>query len=156
MEWKVDRQSNKPLYQQVFDFIEQKISYGEFPPGTLLPSERKLAKRLNVNRMTIVHVYDKLHAVGLVERKRGSGTRVSTHKWGVLSKRSTNWRRYVEGSTFLPTYPLIKRIREAAKQLENGFDLASGELSSDLFPSQLLQSSLVDESFPNDLSYEHP
>lgn len=156
MEWKVDRQSNKPLYQQVFDFIEQKISYGEFPPGTLLPSERKLAERLNVNRMTIVHVYDKLHAVGLVERKRGSGTRVSTHKWGVLSKGSTNWRRYVEGSTFLPTYPLIKRIREAAKQLGNGFDLASGELSSDLFPSQLLQSSLVDESFPNDLSYEHP
>ncbi|MGR9522290.1 GntR family transcriptional regulator [Priestia megaterium] len=41
----------------------------------MLPSERKLAKRLNVNRMTIVHVYDKLHAVGLVERKRGSGTR---------------------------------------------------------------------------------
>ncbi len=86
MEWKVDRQSNKPLYQQVFDFIEQKISYGEFPPGTLLPSERKLAEQLNVNRMTIVHVYDKLNAVGLVERKRGSGTRVSTHKWGFYLK----------------------------------------------------------------------
>lgn len=156
MEWKVNRQSDKPLYQQIFDFIEQKIAYGEFPPGTLLPSERKLAEQLSVNRMTIVHVYDELQASGLVERKRGSGTQVSAHKWGILPKGITNWRKYVEGGSFLPTYPLIRRVREEAKQLEDGFDLASGELSADLFPSRLLQSSLIDESFPNDLSYEHP
>lgn len=156
MEWKVNRQSDKPLYRQIFEFIEQKIAYGEFPPGTLLPSERKLAEQLNVNRMTIVNVYDNLTASGLVERKRGSGTHVSTHKWGVLPKGITNWRKYVEGGSFLPTYPLIRRIREEAKQLEKGFDLASGELSADLFPSRLLQSSFIDQSFPNDLSYEHP
>lgn len=156
MEWKVNREADKPLYQQIFEFIEEKIAYGEFPPGSLLPSERKLAEQLNVNRMTIVHVYDELQASGLVERKKGSGTRVSTHKWGVLPKGITNWRKYVEGGSFLPTYPLIKRIREEVKRMENGFDLASGELSADLFPAHFLQSSFTEQPFPNDLGYEHP
>lgn len=156
MEWKVNRQSAIPLYQQIYEWIEQKIAYGEFPPGTLLLSERKLAEQLQVNRMTVVHVYEELHAAGLVERKRGSGTRVSGHKWGILPKGATNWRRYVEGNSFLPTYPLIKQIREKAKQMDSGFDLASGELSADLFPSSLLQASFLKEPFPSDLGYEHP
>ncbi|WP_445506128.1 MocR-like pyridoxine biosynthesis transcription factor PdxR [Niallia sp. 03190] len=156
MEWKVNREADKPLYQQIFEFIEEKIAYGEFPPGSLLPSERKLAEQLNVNRMTIVHVYDELQASGLVQRKKGSGTQVSTHKWGVLPKGVTNWRKYVEGGSFLPTYPLIRHIREAAKRMENGFDLASGELSADLFPTRILQSSFTKALFPDDLGYEHP
>ncbi|WP_338448043.1 PLP-dependent aminotransferase family protein [Niallia oryzisoli] len=156
MEWKVDRDADKPLYQQIFEYIEEKISYGEYPPETLLPSERKLAQQLNVNRMTIAHVYDELQASGLVERKKGSGTRVSSHKWGILPKGVTNWRKYIEGGSFIPSYPLIRRIRGEAKVMENGFNLASGKLSSDLFPSEYLQSVLSEHTFPSDLGYEHP
>ena len=103
MEWEVDREADKPLYQQIFEIIEEKIAYGELPSGSLLPSERKLAEQLKVNRMTIVHVYDELQASGLVERKKGSGTRVSTHKWVILPKGVTNWRKYIESGSFLPT-----------------------------------------------------
>jgi len=155
MEWKVNRDADKPLYQQIYEYIEEKISYGEYPPGSLLPSERKLAQQLNVNRMTIAHVYDELQASGLVERKKGSGTRVSSHKWGILPKGVTNWRRYIEGGSFIPSYPLIRRIRGEAKIMENGFNLANGKLSSDLFPTEYLQSVLSKQPFPNDLEYEH-
>src|SRR4051812_19920394 len=156
MEWEVDREADKPLYQQIFEIIEEKIAYGELPSGSLLPSERKLAEQLKVNRMTIVHVYDELQASGLVERKKGSGTRVSTHKWGVLPKGVTNWRKYIEGGSFLPTYPLIRRIREEAKGMKDGFNLASGELSADLFPNHFLQSSFTEHMFPDNLGYVHP
>lgn len=156
MEWNVDRQASKPLYQQIFEIIEEKIAYGEFPPGSLLPSERKLAERLNVNRMTVVHVYDELQASGLVERKKGSGTRVSTHKWGILPKGVTNWRKYIEGGSFLPTYPLIRKIREEAKKMKDGFILSSGELSADLFPAHFLQASFAEQTFPGNLGYVHP
>ncbi|MDP4157306.1 MAG: aminotransferase class I/II-fold pyridoxal phosphate-dependent enzyme, partial [Bacillota bacterium] len=156
MEWKIDRQASKPLYQQIFEIIEEKISYGEFPPGSLLPSERKLAERLNVNRMTIVHVYEELQASGLVERKKGSGTRVSTHKWGILPKGVTNWRKYIEGGSFLPTYPLIRRIREEAKRMQDGLNMSSGELSADLFPGHFLEASFADQTFPSNLGYVHP
>jgi len=156
MEWKVDRKADKPLYQQIFEYIEEKISYGEYPPGSLLPSERKLAQQLNVNRMTIAHVYDELQASGLVERKKGSGTRVSSHKWGILPKGVTNWRKYIEGGSFIPSYPLIRRIRGEAKVMEGGYNLANGKLSSDLFPTDYLQSILSEYTFPHDLGYEHP
>ena len=156
MEWEVDREADKPLYQQIFEIIEEKIAYGELPSGSLLPSERKLAEQLKVNRMTIVHVYDELQASGLVERKKGSGTRVSTHKWGILPKGVTNWRKYIESGSFLPTYPLIRRIREEAKQMKDGFNLSSGELSADLFPARFLQASFAEQTFPHNLGYEHP
>lgn len=156
MEWSVNRESEKPIYQQIFEYIEEKIAYGEFPPGSRLPSERKMAEQLNVNRMTIVHVYDELQASGLVERKKGSGTRVSTHKWGILPKGVTNWRKYIEGGTFLPTYPLIKRIRDEAKVMQDGFNMSGGELSTDLFPASFLQASFNQHAFPSNLGYVHP
>lgn len=156
MEWKVDREASRPLYQQIFEIIEERISYGEFPPGSLLPSERKLADQLGVNRMTIVHVYDELQASGLVERKKGSGTRVSTNKWGILPKGVTNWRKYIEGGSFLPTYPLIRRIRSEAKQMTDGFNLSSGQLSADLFPTRFLQAAFAERTFPDNLGYTHP
>lgn len=48
MMWMPDRGSSQPLYQQIADDIERRIAYGEFPPGSLLPSERKLAAQLGV------------------------------------------------------------------------------------------------------------
>lgn len=155
MEWNLNRKADKPLYRQIYELIEERISYGEFPPGSLLPSERKLAEKLQVNRMTIAHVYDELQASGLVEKKKGSGTRVSTHKWGILPKGVTNWRKYIESGSFIPTYPLIKKIRDEAKQMKDGFNLASGELSADLFPTELLQSSFAQQMVSNDLGSVH-
>ncbi|TGU97339.1 GntR family transcriptional regulator, partial [Mesorhizobium sp. M00.F.Ca.ET.186.01.1.1] len=60
MDDKTAGQKNKPLYKQIAEQIEQRISSGEFGPGSSLPSERSLAKELGVNRSTIVAVYDEL------------------------------------------------------------------------------------------------
>lgn len=74
--WKPDRSSHKPVYQQITEYIERRIVYGEYPPGSLLPSERKLAEQFGVNRSTVVQAFDQLRATGLVESIVGSGTRV--------------------------------------------------------------------------------
>lgn len=36
MEWKLDNDSKIPIYQQVVDFIERRIMYGELHPGSFL------------------------------------------------------------------------------------------------------------------------
>lgn len=46
-------------------------------PGTRLPSERELAARFGVARMTVRHAMDTLVAEGLAERRQGSGTYVA-------------------------------------------------------------------------------
>lgn len=79
--WMPDRRSSQPLYQQIADDIERRIAYGEFPPGSLLPSERRLAAQLGVNRSTVILAYAELRALGIIESRSGSGTRVSKYKW---------------------------------------------------------------------------
>jgi GntR family transcriptional regulator len=47
------------------------------PPGHCLPSVRQLARELAVNANTVVRVYERLAAEGLVELRHGEGTFVA-------------------------------------------------------------------------------
>jgi GntR family transcriptional regulator of abcA and norABC len=154
--WKPDRAAKIPIYQQIIDYIQRRISFGEFPPGSLLPSERKLADLFGVNRSTVVQAYEELRASGLVESSKGSGTRVSKHKWGIAPTQTPNWKQYVEGGTFLPNLPFIRRIREELRKGEPIIDFASGELSPDLFPNQMVRELLQKQPFQEHLGYEDP
>ncbi|MBW7473152.1 PLP-dependent aminotransferase family protein [Paenibacillus oenotherae] len=154
--WRPDRADKTPLYQQIVDHIERRISYAELPPGSALPSERKLAEQLGVNRSTVIQAYEELRASGLVESIVGSGTRVSRTKWGIAPSHTPNWRQYTEGGTFLPNLPLMRRIREATSNNSSIINLASGELSSDLFPNDIVHSLLREQNFNEHLGYDDP
>ncbi|MFF2889117.1 PLP-dependent aminotransferase family protein [Paenibacillus sp. NPDC057967] len=154
--WKPDRQSKKPLYAQIADHLEQRISYGEFPPGSLLPSERKLAEQLDVNRSTVILAFSELRSMGIIEGRSGSGTRVTMTKWGATPKHTPNWKRYAEGGNFLPNLPFMRRIREALAQSPSLIDFASGELSADLAPSEEISSLMSRHEYTAYLGYDHP
>lgn len=154
--WKPDRSKKMPLYQQIADNIEKRIAYGEFPPGSLLPSERKLASQLEVNRSTVILAYEELRAIGIIESRSGGGTRVSTHKWGATPVHTPNWHRYVEGGNFLPNVPFLRRIREALQQNEQLIDFASGDLASELMPNKEIKILLSEHPFSEHLSYDDP
>lgn len=154
--WKPDRESDQPLYLQIVDDIERKISYGEFPPGSLLPSERRLAEQLEVNRSTVVLAYDELRSLGIVKSKRGSGTRVAKYKWGATPKRTPNWQSYVSSGHFLPNVPFLRRIREALKQNHSLIDFASGELGADLSPLKEINALMNEHQHAEYLGYDDP
>lgn len=156
MMWKPDRQSRKPVYEQIADHLEQRIAYGEFPPGSLLPSERKLAEQLGVNRSTVILAFSELRALGIIESRSGSGTRVSQHKWGATPRHTPNWKRYAEGGSFLPNVPFLRRIREALQQNPSLIDFASGELSGDLAPLNEIAALMQDNHYASYLGYVNP
>ncbi|GAA3445541.1 PLP-dependent aminotransferase family protein [Planomonospora venezuelensis] len=66
-----------PLYLLLAVRLRALIDDGELPPGSPLPPERTLARRLAVGRGTVVAAYDQLQQEGKVTRRQGSGTRVS-------------------------------------------------------------------------------
>ncbi|NLE77854.1 MAG: PLP-dependent aminotransferase family protein [Chloroflexi bacterium] len=76
MELLLDRRSSLPAYMQIRNHLREQILQGEISPGTRLPPERELARRLGVSRTTVVSAYDELTAEGLVEAHRGRGTTV--------------------------------------------------------------------------------
>ena len=154
--WELDRKSKQPLYLQIVEKLENKISYGEFPPGSKLPSERKLSEQLGVNRSTVILAYDELRALGIIESKRGSGTRVTKYKWGAKPKHTPNWQRYVEGGHFLPNLPFLRRIREALEQDDTLIDFASGELAADLSPLQEINTVMDENHYTAYLGYTNP
>lgn len=66
------------LYQKVAHELAERISQGDYPIGTRLPAERKLAERFNVSRPTIREAIIALELVGCVEVKSGSGVYVTS------------------------------------------------------------------------------
>lgn len=155
MDWKPDRSSKVPIYKQLASYIEDGMADGSFSHDMPLPSERGLAKELGINRSTVVAAYDLLESDGLIVRNRGSGTTISKDIWGISKKRIPSWNRYIEAGTFLPNLPVTQKIlkKTAAQELIN---LASGELSQDLFPMTSLREITSNRSFIGNLGYDHP
>ena len=62
---------------QIVQQIEQMIAAGRLNLGERLPSERALAKKFRVSRMTLRRAMQLLENSGLVETRSGRGTFVS-------------------------------------------------------------------------------
>jgi GntR family transcriptional regulator len=75
------KQSNgMPAYKRIQAEIRSGIDSGVLRTGTLLPSERELARLHEVSLMTARHALASLEREGLVERRRGVGTFVAAPK----------------------------------------------------------------------------
>ncbi|GIH25588.1 putative GntR-family regulatory protein [Acrocarpospora phusangensis] len=66
-----------PLYLLLAVRLRALIDDGLLPPGSALPPDRVLARRLAVGRGTVVAAYDLLQQEGRLVRRQGSGTRVA-------------------------------------------------------------------------------
>lgn len=69
-----------PSYVRLKEWIQKRISSGEFVPGDALPSERALAAQHGLSRMTVRHAIDDLVSAGALYREQGRGTFVSARK----------------------------------------------------------------------------
>lgn len=129
MDWNLDLTEGEAVYRQIAKYMEGVLS-GELPPGTLLPTERKLAVQLRVNRSTVSVAYDELRSKGLIRSTQGSGTRVSEDALG-LDVQAPDWAGYLSQGIFQPTLPLVRRIWEENRRSAN-INLARGEMSPEL------------------------
>ncbi|GAM66816.1 transcriptional regulator [Vibrio sp. JCM 19236] len=71
---------NKPRYLQIADTLIERISSGELPAGSMLPTEGELQQEFDVSRVTIRKAMQKLVEKDLLFRQRGSGTYVKAPK----------------------------------------------------------------------------
>src|SRR5215472_134180 len=64
----------RPQYRQLADLLRDAITSGEYPPGSVLPSEPVLAERFRVSRPTVNRAISILRTEGAVRVERGRGT----------------------------------------------------------------------------------
>jgi DNA-binding GntR family transcriptional regulator len=66
----------RPLYQVIADEPRSRIFGGEYPLGTMLPTEKELLTHHGVSRYTVRAALRQRHEQSFVSMRRGSGTRV--------------------------------------------------------------------------------
>ena len=126
----------RPKGEQLQEFLEEFVASLE--PGSMLPSERALAEKYVVARMTVRQELDRLESKGLIQREQGRGTFVAQPKFtqsqvltsftedmrargmepgsGVLSQEITEAHEIVARELGIPVgspVVLIERIRTA-------------------------------------------
>ncbi|MDY0406529.1 GntR family transcriptional regulator [Virgibacillus sp. 179-BFC.A HS] len=74
---KIDKALPVPLYQQVKQYLYDKITSGEWTVGHQLPAEKELAKQFDVSNITVKRAVLELVDDGLLRRQVGKGTFVT-------------------------------------------------------------------------------
>jgi len=77
----LDETSPTPLYFQLRELIADAIKGGQCGPDCQLPSERELAEKYGLSRMTVRQATVALVSDGLLIRRRGKGTYVAPPKY---------------------------------------------------------------------------
>lgn len=70
------KQRSKPRYAELGELLREAIERGDYPVGSLLPTELELCERFEVSRHTARAALAQLITAGMVSRRPGAGTRV--------------------------------------------------------------------------------
>src|SRR6266699_1987594 len=65
-----------PKYAQIVSTIQRRIQTGEYPPGSMLPSETQLIREFGVSRPTVVRALQVLQSQRWIDREHGRGSYV--------------------------------------------------------------------------------
>lgn len=155
--WKPDTTSSVALYKQIVEYVKKRISTGEWPIGSKLPTQRELASNFQVNRSTIVEAIDELKSEGLIETKGSGGTIIVNNTWSLLaSTPPPNWHNFINSGIHRPNQRTIQVINRL--EFEEGIiRLGTGELSPELYPKEIMKTILSNISEKaQSLGYEEP
>ncbi len=145
MSIQLSRETDQPLYLQVAEQLRRQIESGQLPPQTRLPPSRILAKKLGVNRITIVNAYAELEAEGLVVSRVGSGTFVAAEQNDLASlfepSRPGPWRSpLVSRRSWNPNQMVAEMMRWA--QQPGVISFAAGAPPNEFLPVHDLRRAL--------------
>jgi len=93
MKLRIDHQNGTPLHIQVEQLVRELAKKPNYQKGELLPKEIDMANQLGVSRNTVRQAISKLVIEGVVERKRGIGTKVTTQN---ISTQLKSWMSFTQ------------------------------------------------------------
>lgn len=113
----LNKLSDTPLYEQIYEQIKNDISEGKLPVGMKLPSKRRLGEFLSVSQTTIELAYGQLVAEGFIAAKPRRGYFVQ----------AIEELAYVQ-----PPQSIEQIVEQQATMIE--YDFSPGKIDTDSFP----------------------
>ncbi len=124
----------KAIYQSVYHQLRYQILSGEWPIGSPLPPERKLAAKLGVSRNTVVRAYGELEAEGLIAGRVGSGRFVQPLP-PVSSLSPINWEERLNREQLAPYPSYMAELLSLAVPQNALINFAHGDGGKHTLPS---------------------
>ena len=112
-------------YASVARRLAEGISNGKYPVGTVLPTEFQLAERFGVSRATVRSALRELQQLGLVSRRRNTGTRVEAAR--------PTW----ESSGYTHSLRTVEDVLQYAEETQRRIQEIADEISDDALAAQL-------------------
>lgn len=94
MPWEL--KSDRPIYTQLLEQVEQRIISGEYAPGSKLPSVRELAAEASVNPNTMQRAMAELENRGMIITNRTAGRIVTEDEDILMSIREHRAKDFTE------------------------------------------------------------
>jgi DNA-binding transcriptional MocR family regulator len=145
----LDRTKGIPLYKQIYQALREAILSGALAEGTRLPTERALARDLEINRTTVMNAYNELASEGLVEGHVGRGTIVKRSYYDSdeqVEEETPSWLFGLAANEEVQPGPDTLAVDEIISMSEKREIISFGPAapSRDLFPAETLSELLID------------
>lgn len=157
MNIKINRKIHTPIYVQIKNHIKKMIYEEELVHGFKLPSERALAKELEVHRKTVIRAYEELISEDLVTSS------VSPRGYFIIYSQAQDYKRVASFSTKKYSGALDYQLKDGYVQMDQLFNklfygdsaacptdqtihLSADIISSAIFPKEELSEILQDIS----------
>lgn len=105
--------SDRPMYVQIVDQVKQRVTVGDWVPGTEIPSIRGLAVEVGVSVITVKRAYSELERQGIIVTTQG--------------KRSFITDRFPDLGVRLRTDELSRHLKKAV-EISRLLGMEAGEL----------------------------
>jgi GntR family transcriptional regulator len=120
----IDVASHTPAYRQIADSIRVLFVDGELPPGSELPSVRRLAIELGVHFNTVAEAYRTLADEGWLDVSHGRSARVAERRLSAATDAATieSFRQKLERlvAEMRSQGLSVKRIAAELRKLQEG------------------------------------
>ncbi|MEH7544868.1 MULTISPECIES: GntR family transcriptional regulator [Bacillaceae] len=111
----MEKTSGTPYYEQIKSYFIEEIESKNLKHGDKLPSERELAERFNISRMTARHAISILEREGFVERIVGAGTFVTNKRIQMDFITFSSFTNVLLNKGLVPSTKMLEISKEKAK-----------------------------------------
>ncbi len=127
MENELLRDGATPLHTQITEALRLQIKRDELKAGENFPSERELAERYAVSRMTVRQALRHLRQENLIYHERGVGTFVTDRKLDVHTRNLSGFSEEMVSLGLVPSSRVLQLKRENPdEQIVKDLDLNQG------------------------------
>lgn len=113
-------ENKMPIYRQIEQYIMNNIEKGVYAEGMMIPSEEDFCEKFHTSRMTVRKTFDILTTKGILHKKKGKGTFVSSFSIEKNMQTIHGWKETMQMAGYRTRSDLLKiamerRMRKSQK-----------------------------------------